>query len=119
MDQIELAARVDAEVIAKPVSDVIERLERLGLPAAAVQGDHQEPAGPLAEGMPGDECGQVRYQLGRSVEREHQVGAIFGRPGAQFVEPLPLSLGERAGYTRERGTAPHTERLVHLEQCPG
>ena len=69
-------------------------LERLGLAAAAVEGEHQLAAEPLAERMLGHERLELAHQLGVAPRRGRPRSAARARPGA--APPAARSrLGER------------------------
>jgi hypothetical protein len=88
----------------------------IGLAAAAVQGEHQLPAQPLAQRMTGDERLELGDEL--TVAREREVGFDPFLEGgkAELIEPGDLLLCERVeGELGERRAAPEPERLT--EQC--
>ena len=109
----QLGARVDAEVLGQLLPRVVEDAQRLGLPAAAVQGDHQQPARPLPQRVLGHQRGQLGHRRRGLPLGEHQVGPFLRRGGAQLGQPQPLRLRERSGHSGERLAAPQRERLVH------
>ena len=86
--------------------------QRLGLAPAPVQGDHQQPARPLAQRVLGRQRGQLGHRRRGLPLGEHQVGPFLRRGGAQLGQPLPLRLGEGPGHPGERLAAPQRERLV-------
>ena len=51
----ELGTRFEPELLAQEVAALLEDPQRVGLPAGAVQREHQQPAEPLAQRMRGDE----------------------------------------------------------------
>ena len=110
-------ARVDAQLIGQRAARGLERLQRLGLPARPVQGQHQQPGQPLTEPVA---AGQL-LQLGDhgGVAAQVQVGgkAVFQRGNPQFLQPVPLGLGERLiGHLGQRRSPPQRQPLA---QHPG
>ena len=129
MNPGQLGPRVDAEFLGEHVPAVGEDAQRLGVPPAAVQRDHQQPAHPLAQRMVRDQGGQVGHDLFVAAQREQDVGPFLGGARAQLGEPHPLGLRERAGHAGERDAAPEPERALQrvdrgdripvLAQLPG
>ena len=113
VDPGQLAARIDAELVGEAPPGLAEDAQRLGLPAAPVQGDHQQPGGLLAQRVGGRERGQLGHRRGGLPLGEQQIGPLLDRRGAQLGEPPPLRLGERAGHPGVRQAAPERKRLVH------
>jgi len=113
VDPGQLAARVNAEVLGQPFPGVVEHVQRLGLPPAPVQRDHQQAARPLPQRVLSHQHGEAGHRLGGQALGEQQVGTLLGGRCAQFAEPLTFRLGERAGYPGEREPAPQRQRLVH------
>jgi hypothetical protein len=74
-------ARVDAQLLGQGLAGPSVGLQRLGLPAGAVQGQHEQPVQPLVQRMPGDEGLQLADELG--VAPEGQIGLQAGLQGAQ------------------------------------
>ena len=112
MDAGQVAAGVDAEFLGQHPAALGEYPQRLGLPPAAVQRDHQQPAHPLAQRVVGHHRGQVGHDLLVPAERQQHVGALFGGGGAQLAEPDPLGLRERPGDPGEGDATPQRERGV-------
>ena len=129
MNAGQLAAGIDAEFLGQHAPAVGEDPQRLGVPPAAVQRDHQQPAHPLAQRMVRHQGGQVGHDLLVAAQREQDVGPFLGGGRAQLGQPHPLGLRERAGHPGERDAAPQPERglqrvdragrVAALAQLPG
>ena len=104
----QLGAGIDAEFLGEHPPSVLEHPQRLGVPPAAVQRDHQQPAHALAQRMVGHQRGQVGHDLLVAAQREQDFGPFLGGAGAQFGQPHPLGLrrtGPAPRRTRRRATA--------------
>src|SRR5439155_16610257 len=87
--------------------------ERLGLPARAVEGEHQEHAQALAPGMLSDQRVQLGYGLGVAAEREVRFEPMLERNQAELFEPADLVAREvLVAELRQRRAAPEAERLA-------
>jgi hypothetical protein len=119
----QLGAGVDAEVLGELLARVVKDAQRLGLPAAAVQRDHEKSPGALAQRVLGHQRGQLGHRRRWLPLRQQQVGPFLRRGGAQLGQPQPLRLGERPRHPGERLAAPQRERLVgdprRAAQVPG
>ena len=86
---------------------VVVRAQRLGLPARAVEREHQLPAQPLAQRVLRDERLELATSSRACAEREVRVDALLQRVQAQLLEPLDLALRERlVREVGERRAAP-------------
>ncbi len=54
-EPLELRRRIDAELVDERLAGAAVRVERIGLPAAPIEREHQEPDRALAERVLGDE----------------------------------------------------------------
>jgi hypothetical protein len=115
VDAGQVAAGIDAQFLGEHPATLGEHAQRLGVPPAAVQRDHQQPAHPLAQRVVRHHRGQVGHHLLVPAERQQHVGALLGRRGTQFAEPDPLGLRKRAGHPGERDAAPQRERGVERD----
>ncbi len=90
--------------------DLVHRL-RLAGPARAVQGQHEQALGPLAqrvfrgEGAQGGDGRDVPVQ----AEFQGAVEVVLPRGEPQLGQPVPLGLGVRAGQPRQRGAGPEPD----------
>jgi hypothetical protein len=93
-------------------------LECFGLPAGAVQREHELGAQAFPQRMPRDEPFQLRHELVMVAEGELRLDSVLEDADVQFLEALDLVLGE--GLVREvgqRGSTPEYEGAAKLLQC--
>ena len=108
-------ARLDPELLDEHAARLLVRLERLGLPAAAVEREHQLAAEPLAERVLGDQRLELGDEVGVGAERELGVDQILQRRRRELLEPRGLAKRERLEeQVGERRPAPERERLAEL-----
>ena len=122
----ELAKRpagLDAELVDEDASRVLVGLERVRLPPAAVEGEHQLAAQALAQGVLADQRLELADELGMGAKRKLGLNPLLKRRDAQLVEPAgDLALGEplvdeiREGLGRATKQEP---RAGHPRPCPG
>ncbi len=99
-------------------SPFLIRLKRLGLPTAAVEGEHELAAQSLAQRM----LGKERLQLGDEgrVASERKLGfdPLLDRAHPELPESQPFRVGERRRVeVRQRRPAPERERLREQRRC--
>ena len=88
-------------------------MQRVSLPAAAVEREHQLAAQPLAEHVLGDQRLELRHQLVMAAERQVGVDAILERREPQLLQPGDLALRVRlAAEIGERLAVPERERIA-------
>ena len=86
---------------------------RVGLPAAAVEREHQLAAQALAKGVLGNERLELGHQLVIATDRQVGVDAILDRRQTKLLQPGDLALRERlVPEVRQRLPAPERKRLV-------
>ena len=106
-------ARLDAELVDEQTARVPIDVERLGLPAGAVERSHERRAEPLAQRVRLHEHLELGDELG--VVPERQVGFDAPLEGAQpeLFESSDLRLRERlVRQVGERGPSPEAERVT-------
>ena len=104
-------AGLEAELLDHDPAPVAVGVERLRLPSAAVQRQHQEGSGPLAQRVPADERLQLAHDLGMAAEGQIGLDALLQGDQPQLVQPRDLVLGERRiGEVGEGLPPPHAER---------
>ena len=87
-------------------------MQRVRLPPAAVEREHQLSAQALAERVRGDERLELGDELVVAAERQVAVDALLERAQAQLLEAGDLALRERlVVQVRQRLAAPERERL--------
>jgi hypothetical protein len=110
----QVSAWIDAEFLGQDAPALLEYPQRLGVPAATVERDHQQSAHPLAQRMIRHHRRQVGYDFLMPAERKQHVGLLFGGGGPQLAQPHPLGLRERPRHSGERDASPQRERGVEF-----
>ncbi len=109
MQLAELAARLDAELLDEPAAGRLVDLQRVGLAAGAVEGEHELAAQALLQRMLGGEGFQLADQLGVLAEREVGLDALCQAVEARLLQAGDLRLGEglvaEVGQRRARATS--------------
>ena len=110
---LERGARIDSELLRQSAARVLIRRERFGLPARAVEREHQLAARPLAQRLLLDQRLELADHLGVPAELEIGLDPIFERGKPQLRQPPDLGLGERLELELgERRASPEGERLT-------
>ena len=92
-------------------------MERVSLPAAAIEREHQLAAQTLAKRMFGDERLELRYQLVMVAERQVGVDAIFGRGETKLLQSGDLAPCEcLVPELGQRLPAPERKRLAQARR---
>ena len=108
----QLGARLDPELVERGPR-VAVRLQRLRLPARAVQREHQLAAQPLAMRMLRDQRLQLADELGVPAQRQVGLDPLLERRQPQLLEPAALDPRERLlAELRQRRAAPQRQRLA-------
>ena len=129
LELAERRSRFDPELVGERRAGALVRAQGVGLPAGAVERQHELAPQPLAQRRVGDRPLDVGDELARLAEREESVEAILGDEHAQLVQRAG---GERAAVDLVeafvRRALPRRERVVErghrrtrvtlLEQCP-
>ena len=97
--------RVDAELISEQAPSGSEKLERLGLPPTAVEGQGEPFAGAFAQGVLGAEELEIGQCLLVPAEREGGVERVLGAVEPQLVEARSLGRSEGFGGDVDEGRA--------------
>lgn len=105
----EFGPRVDPEFLGEEAAGVGVDGEGLGLAAAAVQGQHQQFAQPLLEGVGCGEGGEFGDGLGVVADLQVEVEAGLQQLEAPFGEPGPLGVGVRAGDSGQGFAVPEVQ----------
>ena len=112
LEPTQLRPRLDAERLDERAPRVPVRRQRIGLPAAPVERDHELAAQPLDERMLRDQELEVCDELRVVTECELRLDPLLQRFEAQLVEPGDVEPGPGlVGEPLERRPAPQRERL--------
>ncbi len=112
-------AGLDAEPVDEGRAGSLIRLERLRLPAGAVERQHQLCAEMLAERMRAHERLQLADQLRVASIREIALDPLLDAREAKLLQTGDLGLGEAlVGEVRQRLPPPLLERLLRLPAVP-
>ena len=88
LERLQRRRRLDPEALDQRVPRRAVRLERLGLPAGAVQREHQLAAEALAQRVLGDEGLELGDERRMPAERELRLDPLLERREPQLLEPL-------------------------------
>ena len=106
-----LRPRLEPQLVGEHAPRLLERLERVGLAAAAVERQHQLPPQPLAEGVVRERRTERRRQLAMLAEREPDLEVLLERVDVQRLEPTCLGAEpRRARQALQRRPAPEGQR---------
>ena len=109
----QLQRRLETQLLVQAPPALLVGLERIGLPAAAVEGQHQQSDQPLARRMLGRQLLELTDDEGVLTLLQARLDAVLERGGAELLQPSDLPLGERLEPdVREGWTAPERERVV-------
>ena len=106
----QLTAGLDPQLLDQQPAPLAHHLERLRLPAAAIQRQHQVRPQPLSQGMLGHQRPQLADQV--SVAPAGELGAhpLLDRLDAQLLEAVDLALCELVeAMVGQRGPTPEPE----------
>ena len=118
MQVLKLDARVQPEFFKQHLPRVLVGVKGVGLPAAAVQAEHQAGAQPLAQGVLSDQLAEFRNQVRVQSGREVDIDPLFEYGYALLLQPVGQPAQDwRAGvHVRQRRTPP--QRQSPLIQAP-
>ena len=118
--RLQLGARVDPELVHERRARRCVRVERLRLPARAVEREHQLAAQALPQRLLANERLELADELGAAAALEVGVDPRLERGEPELLEPRDLGL--RPGLVREvgeGGAAPELERRGELGRAFG
>ena len=111
LESLELGAGLDSELVDEAGARVLVHLQRFGLPARAIQREHQLPAERLAKRMLAYERLELTDDVAVPAELEVGVDPLLEGDEPQLLEPPDLRLCEvverelRERWTRARDRA--------------
>ena len=114
LELLEPRRRIDPELVVERSAESLERLQRFGVPAAAVERQHQLASRPLAERMAADERLELGDELRLAPEGQLGVDALLEAGELLLDEPCLLQPGEGLCELRERHAAPQVQRTPQL-----
>jgi hypothetical protein len=113
LESLQRRPRVDAELLDQRPAPALVHVQRVGLPATAVEREHQLAAQALAEHVLGDQRLELRHKLALAAERQVRVDAVLERREPQLLQPRDLALRVRlAAELGERLAVPERERVA-------
>ncbi len=112
MQALELGRGIGAELVGQHLARALERRQRLGLAARAVEREHQVRPHPLAERVASGERLELGHDRGVTAHRDLGRDPMLGRRQPQLLEPRGLA--PEGGLLRdvgERVRPPQRERV--------
>ncbi|WSA39453.1 hypothetical protein OG946_20075 [Streptomyces sp. NBC_01808] len=117
---LQLGARADAEFLVEQRAGAVVPLQRLGLPARAVQGPHELGGEPLAHRVPRDVDGQFADGVLVPPQRELGLGPLLdGDQPLLHERGHDVALQHLGPDVGERRPAPQRERLAQQLRARG
>ena len=106
-----LRPRLQPQLLLQHPPRLLKALERVRLPAAAVEREHQLPPEPFSERILLD-CGtELRHDLAMLAERKQRIELLLESIDSQRLQPPRLAAEpRRLGQPLQRRTAPEAER---------
>ena len=113
LELLERRPGLEAELVGEMRAGLPVGLERLGLAAAPVEGDHVEPPRPFAQRVRAGEVARLGRDLGVPAARELGLEPALERQDAQLLQARRDRRHRRlVDEIRERRAAPERERLT-------
>ena len=113
LELLQRRPRLQAELLDQRPAPSLKRVQRVGLPAAAIQRQHQLTAQPLPEHVLGDHRLQLRHQLEMAAARQIGVDPILQRRQPQLLQTRDLALRQRlALQIGQRLPPPQRQRIT-------
>ena len=104
-------SRLETQLVQQKAAGVLVGTQRLGLPPASIEGEHQLGTKTLTERMLRDEPFEFAHHLGMALPLEVGLETLLEAVEPQLLEPCDLVLGEAVECdVREGPTAPQAER---------
>src|SRR5439155_23167356 len=112
LELLQLEPGLDAELLAERLARAAVELKRVGLPARAIEREHQLRPWPLPERFLRDQLFELRDEACVAAEREVCVDALLERREPLVLKPRAGVARERLRELGQRWTAPELERLA-------
>jgi hypothetical protein len=123
LQALQVRAGIGAQLISEATAQPLIVLQRVGLPAAAVQGEHELAGHPFVEWIRRRPGGQRVEQLSVSSQPQRQVGVLHLDGEALPVQRLALDVQPRcvhaAGIDRLAGAPAQEDPQIRLGVHPG
>ena len=113
---LEPRRRVDPELVVERQAKGLERLQRLSVPAGAVEGQHQLAPRPLPERMAAYQRIELGHELRLASEGQLGVDAVLEAGELLLDKPCFLRPGEGLRELRERHAVPQVEPSAQLSR---
>jgi hypothetical protein len=115
LEPLQVRARLDAELLHQHPAGRLVGRQRIGLPPAAVEGDHQLLMQPFPQRVRGGQRLKLADHLGMTAERQIGVDPVLEDTDVQLLQPRDLRLRERfIAQVGEWRAAPEREGLAEL-----
>ena len=117
----QLRRRVDAQLVGQPAAQPVVQRERVRLPPAPIERDHEQPVQPLAQRVQGRQPLEVGDRLAVPAQLEQELESIFDRRYPHLLQARALGLDPLAVADVAQGwSPPEGKRFVHDGQSvPG
>ena len=113
LQPLQLSPRIDAEIRIQAVPRPLVGSQRVGLPAAPVQREHELRPQPFPVGVLGEHGLCLGHDRRRLAEIQLGFQPVLGGGQPQLFQPGTLGPGERGGQEfGERGPAPQRQRIA-------
>ena len=119
LERAQRRRRLDPELLVEQRAEVLERGERVRLPAGAIQRDHQPAPERLAERVARDEGLELGGGLDVAPEGEIGLDPLLERRQPEPLDPSRLDRGKRLRELGERVAPPERERLAQPRRSLG
>ena len=114
MQLLQIAARLDSELVDERAPRVLVDAEGLRLASGAIQGEHEMGAQTLPGRMAIDKSLNLADDLGVAAGLEVRVDSFLDHRKPLLLQPGDLGLGERLEFeVGQRRAAPEVERFPH------
>ena len=113
LEALEPLPGIEPELLDEQPPPLLVDVERLGLPARAVEGEHQLSSEAFAKRLPGDKCVKLGDELRVPAQREVGVQPLLDCAHPEFFEAGSLDLDELDRVEiGKRLASPQVERLA-------
>jgi hypothetical protein len=110
---LQILARFKTKIVQQHPSRLAVDIERIGLPPAAIQSEHQLPQQPLAVRVAADEYLQFADHVAAVTEQQVGLDPVLHRGKARFLQARDLALSKRlVGQVGERLAPPQAQRAL-------